>query len=166
MVVALAATIATYFTKLLKGEDREGYIQAIKEEHKSFLNKDVYQVISEKQLDGKKAIPIKVILNRETDAKGNLLKYKARFVCQGFRQIPGVDFDPFEITSSVSRLETLRLLIAISTTLNLDIEQYDVSTAFLNSVIKKDVVVKPPKDLLKILGLKENQYWKLKKTVQ
>ena len=166
MVVALAATIATYFTKLLKGEDREGYLNAIKDEHKSFVDKDVYSVLNEDQLNGKKTIPIKVILNKKTDSNGQLLKYKARFVCQGFRQIPGVDFDPFEITSSVCRLETLRLLIVISTILNLDIEQYDVSTAFLNSIIKKDVVVKPPKDLLKILGLKENQYWKLKTTVQ
>ena len=110
MVVALAATIATYFTKLLKGEDREGYLNAIKDEHKSFVDKDVYSVLNEDQLNGKKTIPIKVILNKKTDSNGQLLKYKARFVCQGFIQIPGVDFDPFEITSSVSRLETLRLL--------------------------------------------------------
>lgn len=76
-----------------------------------------------------------------------------------------MDFDPFEITSSVSRLETLRLLIATTTSLGLDIKQYDVSTVFLNSIIKKDVVIKPPKDLLKLLGLKTDQLWKLKKTV-
>ena len=98
------AAASPYFTSLLKGDDKEGYIQAIKAEHNSFLEKEVYQTISPKELKGKKPIPIKVILSKKTDTNGKFPKHKARFVCQGSDK-SGIDFDPFEITSSVPNLK-------------------------------------------------------------
>ena len=104
-------------------------------------------------------------MEKKLDEKGKLLKYKARFVCQGFRQTPGLDFDALQISSSVSRLETLRTYVGMCSTLNLRIHQYDVSTAFLNCKLDKPIYNKPPNDLLKVLNLRENHIWKLKKTV-
>ena len=44
------------------------------------------------------------------DRKGQISRYKARLVAQGFSQQPGTDFD--EIYAPVVRYDSLRLLIA------------------------------------------------------
>ena len=46
------------------------------------------------------------------DSSGNIAKYKARLVAQGFSQQPGTDFD--EIYSPVVRFDSLRLLLALT----------------------------------------------------
>ncbi|CCH61890.1 hypothetical protein TBLA_0F03530 [Henningerozyma blattae CBS 6284] len=154
-----------YFTYYLKGEDKTGYINAIIEEHNSFIKMEVYTAITKDETNGIKPIPLKVVLTKKTDEKCLFLKFKARFVCKGFKQISGIDFDELEISSSVSRLETLRIFIALSVSMKLDIKQYDVSTAFPNSKIDKEILVGLPKDLLEILNLPKGQLWKLNKTV-
>lgn len=114
---------------------------------------------------GQKRIPITVLLKKKLDEEGKVHNFKAKFVCQGFRQVAGVDFDPLQISSSVSRQETLRIYVGMCATLNLTIHQYDVSTAILNSTLDKPIYVRPPKDLLNILQIRNDQIWKLKKTV-
>lgn len=68
---------------------------------------------------------------KKHDAKGALIRYKARLVARGFTQIPGVDFD--ETFAPVARYESLRMLIQHAATMNYDIHQMDFNTAYLNS---------------------------------
>ena len=108
---------------------------------------------------------MKWVLTKKFNADGKFKSYKARMVCQGFRQKPGTDFDPTDISSSVARLETLRVFIAIAAFLNLEIRQADVSTAFLNADIKEDIIVRPAEGLELLTGVRSGMLWKLKKTV-
>lgn len=76
----LVRYIATnpYFTSYPKGDDKEGCIKAILDEHKSFKKMDVYETYTG-DLNNIRPIPIKVILNQKVDFQGNILKHKVRF---------------------------------------------------------------------------------------
>ena len=52
-----------------------------------------------------RAIEIKWIFKRKTDADSSVTIHKARIVAKGFRQVQGVDYD--EIFSLVSMLKSL-----------------------------------------------------------
>ena len=53
---------------------------------------------------------------------------KARLVAQGYTQIEGIDFD--ETFVPVTRIESIRLLLAVACILNVKLYQMDVKSAF------------------------------------
>ncbi|GKF11772.1 zinc finger, CCHC-type containing protein, partial [Tanacetum coccineum] len=66
---------------------------------------------------------------REVKVDGTIEKFKARLVIQGFRQKSGIYY--FDTCALVTRISTIRLLIAMESIHNLIIHQMDVKTAFL-----------------------------------
>jgi hypothetical protein len=64
-----------------------------------------------------------------TDADGKLVEYKSGLVAQGFSQIPGIDY---EANLCAGRTTSLRLLLTIAATNNLEVRQADVEGAYLN----------------------------------
>ena len=64
-----------------------------------------------------------------------LLKYKARLVVKGFGQKQGINFD--EIFSSVVKMCSIRVILGLATSMNLELEQFDVKTAFLHGDLMK-----------------------------
>lgn len=77
------------------------------------------------------------------NANGEIVKYKARLVAQGFKQIAGLDFE--ETYSPVMRRRCLRILIAIAVENQWEIHQVDVISAYLNSPIDLPVFMEQPK---------------------
>lgn len=77
---------------------------------------------------GRKPIGSRWVLSRKYDRDGNLSRYKARLVAQGFSQIPGQDYS--ETFSPVMRLDTLRILCAIQTIFGLQVNQMDIKGAY------------------------------------
>ncbi|GJV67854.1 anticodon-binding aminoacyl-tRNA synthetase, class 1a [Tanacetum coccineum] len=63
-------------------------------------------------LDGKIAIGTKWILKNKRDAKGIVVRNKARLVAQGHRQEEGIDYD--EVFAPVARIEAIRLFLAFA----------------------------------------------------
>ena len=61
---------------------------------------------------------------------GSIDKYKARLVAKGFKQLEGLEF--FDTFSLVTRITSIRLLVAMNAIFDLQIHQMDVKTAFLN----------------------------------
>ncbi|MCO5604893.1 hypothetical protein L7F22_059067 [Adiantum nelumboides] len=68
------------------------------------------------------------------------LKYKARLVAKGFEQKKGIEFD--EIFSPVVKMTTLRLVLGIVATKDLELIQMDMKTAFLHEDFAEDVYMK------------------------
>nr|GEX59950.1 zinc finger, CCHC-type [Tanacetum cinerariifolium] len=62
---------------------------------------------------------------------------KARVVNQGFRQKLWINY--FDTYSSVARISTIRLLIALASIHNLIIHQMDIKTTFLNGELDEEV---------------------------
>ena len=157
-LVARRSQAIEYFT----APEKEGWLAAAQKELNSFKQKNVFEGIDPSELPkGKTVIPMKWVLTRKFDANGGFKSYKARMVCQGFRQKPGMDYDPDNSSSSVARLGTLRVFIAIAASLNLEIRQADVSTAFLNADIKEETIVRPAEGLDLLTCVKCRMLWKL-----
>ena len=81
------------------------------------------------------------------DNKNNILKYKARWVVQGFRQIKNLDY--IDTFSTTARPESIRLLLLIAVSNNFSILQYDIKNAFVHADIDTDIYTQLP------LGLEE-----------
>jgi hypothetical protein len=73
---------------------------------------------------------------------GSIEKFKARLVVHGYKQVAGIDFN--KTFSSTTQIRTFRFLLALSTELDLDITQYDVSNAFLNGFLEEPVFMEYP----------------------
>lgn len=110
---------------------------------------------------GKKTIGLKWIFKLKKDAEGNIVKHKARLVAKGYVQEHGVDFD--EIFAPVTRLETVRLLVALPAKSEWEVHHLDVKTTFLNGEISEDVYVEQPEVFVK--NGKENLVYKLIKAL-
>ncbi|GJY99847.1 ribonuclease H-like domain, reverse transcriptase, RNA-dependent DNA polymerase, partial [Tanacetum coccineum] len=67
------------------------WIEAMQEEMQQFVNQEVWQLVP--LPDGKIAIGTKWILKNKRDARGIVVRNKARLVAQGHRQEEGIDYD-------------------------------------------------------------------------
>lgn len=70
------------------------------------------------------------------------MRYKARFVARGCKQLDGVDVT--ETYSPVVRYTTLRLLFAYAVRKDLEITHLDVETAFLQGELEEKVYMQQP----------------------
>nr|GEZ86925.1 zinc finger, CCHC-type [Tanacetum cinerariifolium] len=82
------------------------------------------------------------IFKKKMKVDGTIDKFEARLVIQGFRQKKGIDY--FDTYAPVSRITTIRLLLALVAIQNLVIHQMDVKTAFLNGDLDEEVYMKQP----------------------
>ena len=81
---------------------------------------------------------------KKHDEKGKLIKYKARFVAQGFSQKPGIDFSNDGTFAPVMQFETLRTLLAFAASKKWDIKQLDVKGAYLHGLLKESIFIDQP----------------------
>ena len=91
---------------------------------------------------GRKVIGCKWVLKTKTDADGNIIKYKARLIAQGFSQQPGIDFK--ETFAPIGRSTSLRILLTLAAAHDLEIHQADVEGAYLNGDLDRDIYMKIP----------------------
>ncbi|KAD4982803.1 hypothetical protein E3N88_19474 [Mikania micrantha] len=89
------------------------------------------------------------------DAKGKITRHKARLVAKGYIQQYGVDYD--EVFAPVARLETVRLVLALSAHKGWLVHHLDVKTAFLHGDLSEEVFVKQPEGFEK-KGQEEKVY--------
>ena len=66
----------------------------------------------------------------------NTIRYKARLVVKGYEQRYGTD--PKEILAPVVNSRTFGVPLALAATLDLEIHQMDVKTAFVNGELKEE----------------------------
>ena len=71
------------------------------------------------------------------------MRNKARFVAKVHSQIQGIDFE--ETFAHISRLESIRILLAIACSLRIKFYQMDVKSVFLNGIISEEVYVEQHK---------------------
>ena len=91
---------------------------------------------------GCKTIGCKWVLRKKLKPDGSIDKFKARLVAKSFKQKTDLDF--FDTFSPVTRITSIRLLIAIVAIFDLKIHQMDVKTAFLNGDLEEEIYMDQP----------------------
>nr|GFD19733.1 retrovirus-related Pol polyprotein from transposon TNT 1-94 [Tanacetum cinerariifolium] len=84
---------------------------------------------------GKRALKNKWVYKLKTEEHTSRPRYKARLVVKGFSQKRGIDFD--EIFSLVVKMGSIRVALGLAASLDLEVEQMDVKTAFLYGDLDK-----------------------------
>lgn len=119
----------------------EAWIDFMQEELLEFDRNDVTEMVPKP--DNVNVIGTKWVFKNKTDEAGNIIRNKARLVAQGYSQVEGLDYE--ETFAPVTRLESIRLLIAMACYLKFKLYQMDVKNAFLNGYLKEEVYVSQPK---------------------
>ncbi|KAD6454983.1 hypothetical protein E3N88_09689 [Mikania micrantha] len=114
--------------------------EAIKNEIDSILQNHTWELVD--LPPGCKPLGYRWIFKRKMKADGSIDKYKARLVIKGFRQKEGVDY--FDTYSPVTRITSIRLVLAIAALRNLEVHQMDVKTAFLNGDLEEEIYMEQP----------------------
>jgi len=88
------------------------------------------------------ALKNKWVCRIKRNPDGSIDKYRTRLVVKGCAQRPGIDFD--ETFSPVTRLDTVRTLLAVAAVEKMVMKQFDVSTAFLYGDLSEDIYMQQP----------------------
>jgi hypothetical protein len=120
-----------------KRSDWDNWKATIEAELRSFCQREVFGP----------AVPIgcKWVFLRKRNEHGQVVRYKARLVAQGFMQRPGIDYD--ETYSPVMSGITFRYLISMAANLNLKIQLMDVMTAYLYGSLDSEIYMRVPEGL-------------------
>ena len=133
--------------------------EAINSEVESILQNHTWELVDIPP--GSKPIGCKWIFKRKLKADGSVDKYKVRLVAKGYTQKEGIDY--FDTYSPVSRITSIRTLIAIASLNNMEIHQMDVKTAFLNGELDEEIYMEQPEGF--VVQGQENKVCKLVKSL-
>lgn len=134
-------------SEALNGEEREAWERAIQSEITSLIKNDTFKIVKCK--DGQNVVGSRFVLTKKYQPDGSINRFKARIVAKGYSQRFGVDYH--QTFAPVARLQTIRLLMAISASYGLQVHQIDIVTAYLNGVLDEEVIMEMPDMLEEIL---------------
>ncbi|MEU5085174.1 reverse transcriptase domain-containing protein, partial [Streptomyces eurythermus] len=132
----------------MKSPDWPYWEKACLEENTALVNQHTWDIVdipsNIKPISGRWVFKMKPIIKRINNNnksyitnKNNTIRYKARWIIQGFNQKLGIDF--LETFSSTYRTETWHMLLLIAVNKGLYIWQYDVKNAFCHANIDTEI---------------------------
>ncbi|KAJ3527698.1 hypothetical protein NMY22_g9685 [Coprinellus aureogranulatus] len=142
---------------MARPEDGHLWRGAKDDELNSLKKNQVYEVVPIPQ--GVKPITSKAVLRIKLDANGNIVKYKVRFVARGFTQVKGKDYQ--DTFAPVANLESIRIILALAAQFDLELDQMDVKTAYLNGILDEELYLMPPDGV----SIKPGHCWRLKRSL-
>lgn len=128
------------YKQAIEGPDSIQWDTAMKSELQELETQNTWNIIDLPK--DRKALGGRWVYKIKTNQNNEIVKYKARWVVQGFHQIEGIDY--LETFSTVCRPETYRIIFGIAITNNWVLSQYDVKNAFVHAIIDTDIYVKLP----------------------
>jgi Reverse transcriptase (RNA-dependent DNA polymerase) len=136
-------------------EDAPAWLEAIKAELNSIKVARTYSIVKELP-KGRTAIGCRWVLRRKYNVDGSIARLKARLVIKGYEQRYG--FDYFSTFASVVRYTTLRYLLVKAAAEDLETDQLDVDTAFLNPELKEEIYMEVPEHFFMLESKMEASY--------
>ena len=145
-------------------DDRELWKSAIKKELEGLMTMGVLEII--KPRSGIRTIDSKFVFKVKYNPDSSVDKYKARYVCRGDRQRPGLDFDINKIFAPVANQTLARLIFSIAARHDLEMDMVDVSQAYLYAGLEEEnLVMKPASGVTDILGIEPDSWFRLKRSL-
>ena len=123
------------FKEAMSNEYSHQWVETVEEELKSMrTNKECDSVEIPEQA---KKVGCKWVYKTKYDSKGKIERFKARLVAKGFTQSEGIDYT--ETFSPVSKKDSFRIVMALVAHFDLELQQMDVKTAFLNGDLHENI---------------------------
>ncbi len=121
--------------------------QAIQEELASLESNCTWQLTDARELPaGQRTIGCKWVFKIKYSPNGLIERFKARLVARGFTQQYGVNYE--QTFAPTLRFDTLRVLLALAAIDDLELQQMDVSNAYLAGDLSDEVLyMDPPEGL-------------------
>ena len=133
----------TTFKQAVTGPDGPQWRAAAQKEYDTAVKMGTWEVIPRVCLPaGSNVITVKWVFKRKHDASGTPTEYKARMTPHGYKQVEGVDY--YETYAQVGKYKTLRVLLSLAAHFDLELEQLDVPSAFLNADLDEDIYMELP----------------------
>jgi Reverse transcriptase (RNA-dependent DNA polymerase) len=126
--------------QVLENVNSHKWFKAMDEEIKSMYDNKVWDIIHLPK--SVKPIGCKWIFKSKKDSEGNVKRYKARLVAKRFTQKQGINFT--KTFSLVSTKDSFRIIMALVTYFDLELNQMDVKTVFLNGDIDECIYMSQP----------------------
>jgi hypothetical protein len=150
--MAILAFLATTETpssmqKALQGPDAEGWQAALDKELLSIRNAGTWDLVDRADLpEGTRPIDSRLVLATKLDPTGgDDHTLKVRLVAKGFTQRPGIDYvDTF---SPVGHRQSLRLMLSLAASLDLEVQALDITTAFLHGTLQETIYMFLPPEV-------------------
>ena len=125
-----------------QSRDCDDWIEAADKEMLAVTSNETWILVPRPK--GRKVIPLRWVFALKEDAATFLKKFKARLVVKGFHLIENLDYDPNEISSTVIKLRSLRIVLAIVVKGGYLLRQMDAISAFTQSDLKEEIYVEQP----------------------
>ena len=147
------------YEEAMEDENKMKWVDAMQDEMKSLHENHSFELV--KLPKGKRALKNRWVYRVKQEEHTSQPRYKARLVVKGFSQKKGIDFD--EIFSPVVKMSSIRVVLGLAASLDLEIQQMDVKTAFLHGDLDKEIYMEQPEGFA-VKG-KEDYVCKLKKSL-
>lgn len=132
-----------HYKQAMEDSDREEWEKAMKEEYGSLEENNTWNLVD--RPNDRRVLPGRWVYRHKRGSKGQIIRYKARWVVRGDQQKEGIDFtDTF---ATVVKPMSYKLIFAIAAALDWEIDQMDVKTAFLYGKINEIVYMEQPTGL-------------------
>lgn len=144
------------YEEAMKSPLKDEWSGAIKEELSAHKENETWTAVKR---SGQRTLTTKWVFTIKKNENNEVIRYKARLCARGFSQIKDIDYQ--EIFSPTTRYDSIRVILSIAAKYNLEIQQFDVKTAFLNGVLEENIFIEVPEGV----SVKNNFVLKLNKSL-
>lgn len=129
------------YSEAITSSESDLWIKAMQEEYASLIKQGTWTLTE--LPSGRRPIGCKWVYKRKEDSTGNVTRFKARLVAQGYSQQYGVDYDA--VFAPVAAQTTLRVLLTIAGEKKMTVRHWDVKNAYLHGHLKEDMYMQQPR---------------------
>ena len=119
----------------MKSPDSQKWLQACHLEYDMIMGYGSWDLVE--RLPKVNVIGCRWTFRVKRDNLGQIDKYKARLVAQGFSQVAGLDFS--EIYFPTIIFTSIWLILALACRYNLKLKHIDIKGAYLNGILEENV---------------------------
>ena len=135
------------FEAAMSSSESTFWKEAVNSEIESILSNHTWELTD--LPPGNKLLGSKWMFKRKMKPDGTIDKYKARLVVKGYREKEGLDY--FDTYSPVTRITSIRMLIALAAVYDFKVHQMNVKTSFLNGELEEEIYIEQPEGFI-VLG--------------